>query len=185
LAEVIENAINEINTRGKSIVVARGWKTIGVTGKAIIQEVCREIDTCELFICDLTSLSPNVLFELGYAIAHNKRIWLTLDTSFEEAKLNFERLGLFNGLGYASYQNRNHLVNLFFQEHPFEDLDATVFTRIIQSAAPTRNQQPSILYLKSRIETEASIELSRLLDKFHLPLERVALKRGVGHARRG
>ena len=170
LAEVIENAISEINIQGNGLVVAHGWKTIGVTGKVIIKEVCAAIDACNLFVCDLTSLSPNVLFELGYAIARNKRIWLTLDPSFEESRLNFDKLYLFSGIGYAPYQNRNHLVNLFFQECPFEDLESTIYSKVIHSATSTRDQQPSTLYLKSRIETEASIELSRLLSKSRIPL---------------
>jgi hypothetical protein len=170
LAEIIENAISEINSQGASLVVAHGWKSIGVTGKIIIKEICTAIDGCDIFACDLTTLSPNVLFELGYAIARNKRIWLTLDPSYEEAKLNFDRLNLFGGIGYASYQNHNHLVGLFFQERPFEDLQSTIYTRVLQSTAMPRDQKPSVLYLKSRIETEASIELSRLLAKSRVHL---------------
>jgi len=170
LSEVIENAIVEINNQSSGVVYAYGWKSLGVTGKVIAQEVCTAIDQCDLLIGDMTILSPNVLFEIGYAIARDKRLWLTLDPSFEEAKVNYDRLNLFGGVGYAPYQNRNHLVSLFFREKPFEDLGSTIFANVIQSIGQAQNKEPSLLYLKSRIETEASIDLSRRLAKSKIPL---------------
>lgn len=169
LSEVIENAIKEINRQGGESVVVHGWKTLGVTGNIIIKEVCNAIDESQVFICDLTRLSPNVLFELGYAIARNKRIWITLDTSFEESKINFERLSILKGIGYVEYQNRDHLVSKFFQDRPHKDLESTLYARILQSDISSLNQGPSLLYLKCRINTEASRELSRLLNDHHLP----------------
>ncbi len=114
------------------MVNAQGWRTLGVTGKLIIHEVCSAIDNCELFICDLTWISPNVLFELGYAIAKNKQIWVTLDSSFEDSKSNYDRLNLLSSIGYASYQNSIHLANLFFQEEPYKDLKSTIYSRVAE-----------------------------------------------------
>ena len=39
-------------------------------------------------------------FELGYAVAHRKRIWILLDTAIEKAKLDFDRFQLFTTVGY-------------------------------------------------------------------------------------
>lgn len=114
LAEVIENSIEEINKQGKDSVIIQGWKTLGVTGNIIIEKICEAIDNAQVFICDLTRINPNVLFELGYAIARNRRIWVTLDTSYDETKNNFERLSILKGIGYVEYQNRDHLVGKLF-----------------------------------------------------------------------
>ncbi len=170
LSETLENSINEINRRGTGLVHIQGWKTLGVTGQIIINKICEAIELSALFICDLTNLSPNVLFELGYAIARNKRIWITLDTSYEDAKQNFERFYLISDIGYASYHNSYHLTNVFFQERPFDNLEETIYRNVIKSSNPIVAQQTSILYLKSRVDTEASNALSRLLDKYHLDL---------------
>jgi hypothetical protein len=78
ISEVIEKSISKINEMGIDEVNVVGWRSLSVTGKVIISEVCKAIDASPLFICDLTNLNPNVLFELGYAIATNKRIWITL-----------------------------------------------------------------------------------------------------------
>jgi hypothetical protein len=163
LSEVIEKAIARINTEGEGIVVVQGWKELSVSGKLIINEVCSAIDKSQLFICDLTYLNPNVLFELGYAIAHNKQIWITLDTSYDEAKQNYDKFSLLRGVGYAGYQNADHLTNLFFQQQPYNINAETIYSKIINSSNSMRMHQHSILYLKSRIETQASIDLSRLV----------------------
>ena len=147
LAEVIENAISEINRRGEGFLVAESWKSLKPTGNLIIDKICNSIEACQLFVCDLTNLNPNVLFELGYAIAQNKRVWILLDTSFEDTKTNFEKLSLLSSVGYAGYQNRDHLVNRFFQERPYDDLDATIYSKIIESNIASKNSS-SLFYLK-------------------------------------
>jgi len=169
LSEVFENAIPEINRRSSEIVFARGWRDLGVTGTIIIRQVCDAIQQCELFVCDLTNLSPNVLFELGYAIAKKKRVWITLDASYEEAKNNFDKLNIFRGVGYASYQNSQHLVNLFFRERPYEDLESTIYNHLIQSIVQVQRSSSSLLYLKSKIDTEASVSLSRRIASSQIP----------------
>jgi len=163
LSEMLEKSIARINTEGDGLVIARGWKELGVTGKLIIREVCAAIDDCQLFICDLTYLNPNVLFELGYAIAHDKRVWITLDITYEDSKQNYDKFSILRGVGYAGYKNSDHLVNLFFQQRPYDNTRETIYSQLINSSNSTREQRNGLLYLKSRIETQPSIDLSRLI----------------------
>jgi nucleoside 2-deoxyribosyltransferase len=67
--------------------------------------ILEEIRDCNCFIADVTELNPNVLFELGYAIAHRKRVWLLLDVSIERAKLEFGRFQIFSTVGYNGAAN--------------------------------------------------------------------------------
>ena len=83
LSESIEIAIDEINSHG--YVHALSWKDLRISGKVVISAICNEIRKTDLFICDLTYLNPNVLFELGFAIANNKRIWVMLNNSYQFA----------------------------------------------------------------------------------------------------
>src|SRR5579859_4282070 len=79
IPEVFHNAIREINkTRSIEIV---SWEDTRVDGKVIIDVICDHIRQADFFIADLTGINPNVLFELGYAIAKNKRIWTLIDRS--------------------------------------------------------------------------------------------------------
>src|SRR5271156_4977711 len=80
IGEVINAAISDINRT--SCVVAKGWEECKVGGKVVIDEICHEIEESDIFCADLTGMNANVMFELGFAIAMNRRIWLGLDTSF-------------------------------------------------------------------------------------------------------
>src|SRR5208283_4726547 len=70
-AETIEQAMEDLQNGG--VVEVIGWKSLAVGGRVVIETICEEIRSRDLFIADVTALNPNVLFELGYAIAHRKR----------------------------------------------------------------------------------------------------------------
>ena len=74
LAEGIESAIELIN--GTKVVNIVGWKSLRTGGKLVINQICDAIDDSDVLLCDLTYLNPNILFELGYAVAKDKRIWI-------------------------------------------------------------------------------------------------------------
>jgi hypothetical protein len=85
-SEVIEKTIETIASGGA--VAIRGWKSLFPGGRPIISRIFEEIRNCQCFIADLTNLNPNVLFELGYAVAQKKRVWLLLETAIEKVKLD-------------------------------------------------------------------------------------------------
>ena len=90
IPETIKTAIKEINS--SSLCKIKSWEECRVGGKIVIDVICREINEADIFCADLTGSNPNVMFELGYAIARKKRIWVILDTSIEESEKNFEQL---------------------------------------------------------------------------------------------
>ena len=77
--ESIHDAVPKLNKKG--LVSIKPWEACSPGGNFIINTICHAIDEAELFFADLTGLNPNVMFELGYAIAHNKRIWLIMKIS--------------------------------------------------------------------------------------------------------
>lgn len=54
IAESLELAISHINIEGMNLVNVTGWKSIGVVGRMVVDEVCQFIDKSDIFICDLT-----------------------------------------------------------------------------------------------------------------------------------
>jgi len=155
-AEAVENAIDLVGHNG--VVDIRGWKSLFPGGRPIISRILEEIRECKCFIADLTELNPNVLFELGYAIAHRKRIWLLLDTSIDRAKLDFNRLQLFTTIGYNGASNSHRIVEGFFKDRPY--LDGTnLFEELLERGRkPIR---PTLVYLKAQEATESSNRLAR------------------------
>lgn len=50
-------------------------------GDPLPRSIRSKIEACDLFICDISGLSPNVLYELGYAHALGKELVLLRDSS--------------------------------------------------------------------------------------------------------
>lgn len=111
----------------------------------MIDEICREIEEADIFCADLTGMNANVMFELGYAIAMNRRIWLGLDTTFVDAKSHFEQLRVLTTVGYSRYCNSKELSSGFFKDEPYNDLADTVFEKAIRpSLGPLSEKRYSI-----------------------------------------
>jgi hypothetical protein len=167
LGETIENAINEINM--SKIVLMEGWKSTTVSGKFIMQEICKAIDAHDFFACDITCLNPNVLFELGYAIARKKRVWITCDTSFDEKNKNYTKLKLLTTIGYAPYTNYQSLTKAFYNDKPYEDMSSSIYDTVVKSIIKGTEDQ-SLLYLKNCYNTDSSIKITRRVNKADMPL---------------
>lgn len=73
----IKAAIEDINKTQAAKIDS--WEDLGIGGKYIIREICNAIDDCDFFCADITTINANVMFELGFAIARDKRVWLIRD----------------------------------------------------------------------------------------------------------
>jgi hypothetical protein len=162
IAEVIRNGVSKINETG--IIQLKTWQTCKVAGKLVISEICKEIERAPLFCADLTSLNHNVMFELGFAIARNRRIWPVIDPSVIESRADFAKLKLLTTVGYSECCNSNELQAKFLHEKPWEDLNATVFNEAIRPNLPSIIHE-TLFYLKSRHMTEASTLISKEVAK--------------------
>lgn len=157
-AESIETAIEEINHGGVADFL--GWKKLIIGGRLLISAICDEIKFCQLFMADITGLNPNVLFELGYAIAQRKRVWLVLASDIARAKTDFERFQLLTTVGYARYGNSTDIVTALYREEPYKHLDQPLCDELLASAGPP-SKRNALLYLRCDINTEASLRLAR------------------------
>lgn len=162
LGETIRNGAAKINAA--KVVQIKTWETCRVGGKIVINEICREIDRAAFFCADLTGLNHNVMFELGYAIARNKRIWIVLDCSDVATMADFQKLRILTTVGYSSYCNSDDIRASFLREHPWTDLEATVFDQCIKANLQGAVDQ-NVFYLKSRHMSEASTVVSREVAK--------------------
>ncbi|WP_240420307.1 P-loop ATPase, Sll1717 family [Paenibacillus periandrae] len=161
LLEDIRTAVKLINENNNVLITT--WEDLAVSGKYIVTGILNAIEQCDLFICDLTYLNYNVLYELGYAISKEKKIWITLNSSHSKASANYKSLSPLTTIGYAGYQNSKELVEKFYSDVPYEYTDAPDI-RISQGGI-TRN----LVYLKCEAHTNASSTLENTLTKYQIP----------------
>jgi hypothetical protein len=168
IPEIVKAAVESINKN--QIVRIRTWEDLQVGGKYIIGEICAAIDEADFFCADITTINANVLFELGFAIARDKRIWLIRDDSYTDARKEFNQLQMLTTVGYSAYVNVEDIIKAFFAESPHTSLDRTIFRESIQPTLAPNDAPGVLVYLKSRIDTEASVRVTRALQDSKLPM---------------
>ncbi|EEM37569.1 hypothetical protein P9Y62_07565 [Bacillus thuringiensis] len=161
LLEDIRGAVKIINDSQNIKIIT--WEDLSISGKYIIDGILNAIEKCDLFICDLTYLNFNVLYELGYAIAKQKKIWITLNTSHENAVSNYKSLSIMSTIGFSGYENSNQLAENFFSEIPHED------SKTVNIKAQQVDMSKNILHLKCVAATNASTSVTAFLNKAKLP----------------
>ncbi|MCY4401330.1 MAG: hypothetical protein OXD54_02025 [Candidatus Poribacteria bacterium] len=162
LNEAIQNAVPLLNKSG--LVNIKTWEECNPSGNFIIKSIRQAIDEAELFFADLTGLNHNVMFELGYAIAHNKRIWLIFDDTYTEAKKLFNQLMVLTTVGYTRCCNSDDIVKRFHKEKPYVDIKNTIFHSQIECNLE-ESKSAYIFHLKREHEDQAAVRVSNLLQK--------------------
>jgi energy-coupling factor transporter ATP-binding protein EcfA2 len=85
------------------------WQELEVAGNFIRNQVLNAIEECDLFIADLSVANFNVSYEIGYAIGSGKPILLVRNNSVDEGPVKLQDVGLFDTIGYSSYENSDSL----------------------------------------------------------------------------
>ena len=165
LQETIEDAARRLND--SNAVEILSWTKLQIGGRILISTICAEIDQRDIFIADITQLNSNVLFELGYAIARNRRIWLMLDGGVDRPHPEVRGFQLLNTIGYRTYNNQYEIETAFHDDRPYMTLDHTTYRDLLHSIVG--RPENKLLYLRSLISTDASIKLSRRIDRSRLP----------------
>ena len=162
IPSTIKAAIEAINKNPQVELVS--WESLNIGGRYLVHEVCEKIDDSDFFCADITTINPNVMYEIGFAIARDKRVWLIRDDSYVDSKSEFNQLQLLTTIGYRSYTNAEQIIKGFFADNPHLTLEQTIFREAIEPLLmPTQESEP-LLYLMSRHDTEGSVRVSRVLD---------------------
>jgi hypothetical protein len=135
------------------------WESLGVGGRLVISEITKAIKAADLAVFEVTALNQNVMFELGYAIGAEKRIWLLYDPSDHLADRRWKQLRLLTTVGYAPYANSEHVRIAFAKDQPHLATD-TIFE---QAIVPALQQAlfSSLFYVSSPNNSEAERDLRR------------------------
>jgi hypothetical protein len=166
LGETIAQALDQL--KADSVVRLAGlrfrpWPDLAVSGTRLLKQITDSIDRCEICAFDVTYHNANVAFELGYAIARFKRIWLTLDTTIKDSALNYKRL--YTGMlaaGYAGYENHQGLVAAFLASQPWRSPEEQLLGDAYRLRVP-KSENPTLLYVKPPVVTDAVVRAGETL----------------------
>lgn len=101
--DAIKSAIKKINELND--YNACSWEDLNHNGRILIQAIFEAIDKCDVFCCDLSYLNHNVLFELGYAISKNKKLFILLNENIINASSNYANIDVLRNISYSKFSN--------------------------------------------------------------------------------
>lgn len=158
--------VDALRTSGELIestglVRVTDWQQLKVGGRVVLNKIIEAIDHSVLGVFDLTSLNPNVLFELGYAIGSRKCVWILLDTSDENAVKRWKQFQLLTPVGYVDWTSAEDVRAAFLRDMPHVS-DSTLFDDLLEPQLEPSVPQ-SIFYIPSFHATSARRETDRLL----------------------
>ncbi len=124
VTQSIRAAIEAFNRRRPSIYL-EPWEKNDISGVPVATPIFEKLDRSTFLAADVTFLNENVAFEIGYAIGARKRCLLFVNTSFAGDRDLAKRVGIFDTLGYETYENSVGLADLLsgrtdFQPLPFD-----------------------------------------------------------------
>lgn len=139
--ETVSNAINKTPVK----LNIQTWAQADVFGAHIPDEIRVEINESDILVADITRPNPNVYYEIGFAIGKGKTIAPILNASFADAANEIRRDGLFDNIGYQSYENSEQLTKILL------NLPATV---LIDLYSRPLNYQQSLYVLDAYRKTD-------------------------------
>jgi hypothetical protein len=121
------------------------WPQLPIFGAAIPDTVKAAIEKTDVLVCDITRPNLNVYYEIGYCIGLAKSLAPVINVSFENATSDIQKDGLFDIIGYGSYENAAGLAVLL------ETLPTTVLVDLY--GKPLNTNQP-IYFLNTYRKTD-------------------------------
>lgn len=133
LSTTIKSAADLLKLRTDRIGVTI-WPQMDIFGASIPEEVRKSIRESDFVVCDVTKPNLNVYYEAGYAIGLGKNIAPVVNAAFADAVSDIQKDGLFDNIGFRTYENSEQLASVL------ESPPSTVLLDL--HARPLDAQQP-------------------------------------------
>jgi len=151
IATTVEAAAAQLRAVGG--VEIETWRQIDNPGRFLVDGILRKIDAVSFVVADVNF---NVTFEVGYAIGRRKRTVLILNKALSPDLREITQLGIYDTLGYQSYENSAEL---------------QAFLATIQETSPLEfpsyeiDKSAPIFVLETLYKTDASIRITSKIKK--------------------
>jgi hypothetical protein len=158
LADDINAAIERARMIRPSLEL-RTWQANDVPGRCLVDPILQNIDQSSFVIADVTRLNFNVVYEIGYAIGREKRVFLVFHVAvISDDKLHRE-VGIFDTLGYQKYGPASALADYL--------VSVSDFTPLPVNQVPINTKAP-VYIVAPREKTEAEIRIISRVKKARL-----------------
>jgi energy-coupling factor transporter ATP-binding protein EcfA2 len=154
IAPVLEMAVEKAN-KATDIFTFQTWAENDIAGRPLIDPIQESIEESSFIIADISVLNFNVIFEIGYAIGQNRRVFLVRNKSISIDDEIMKRVGIFDTLGYETYSNSDELSSYLTT---IIDIAPIVFNRQTDPKAKT-------WVLQTPIRTEAMTRIIAQVKK--------------------
>ncbi|MFT9670042.1 P-loop ATPase, Sll1717 family [Streptomyces rhizosphaericola] len=159
VSQEILHASSVINKSG--FAEAQTWESTPATGRLIIETVLRAIDDSTICLFDVTTLSQNVLFEVGYAFSQKKHLMLSVHKS-PEAQHSWRSFDIFSTIGCIFYDTGSELAAKFMTGMAAAG-EKTLWDDVSQ--ALDGHSRNSLFYVPTYHTSEAERNLRRMVGK--------------------
>ncbi len=108
---IVRDSLREAVERNTSAKIRlQPWEKLPIVGLRIDSLIRERISECDVLIADITFPNFNVYYELGYAVALEKPVIPLVNTGVAYATKNAGNLGLFDTIGWLTYDNTDDLL---------------------------------------------------------------------------
>jgi hypothetical protein len=156
--DAISRAAQDFNSHQKKYKVLR-WEDLRNSGNIIGARIFEEIRECDIFACDLTYLNHNVFFELGYAIATERKLKIFLNTSIADSQKNYTELKILRNVGYTPFSSSREIRNEFQQNISSKSL----LIKDIITGFENEKIEHDIFLINTKNRNQAAIDLEEYL----------------------
>lgn len=109
------------------------WVENDIAGRFLVDPILARIEGADCVVADVSTLNFNVTYEIGYAIASKKRVILTRNRALAADEGEVRRVGVFDTLGYESYENGDQFAEIL---ESIKDFDGLAIPQKIDGRAP-------------------------------------------------
>jgi len=125
------------------------WRENDIAGHFVVDPILDNIAASQCLVADISTLNFNVAYEIGYAIGRGKRAVLVKNKAVAMDETELRRVGIFDTLGYLTYENAEELYRLL--------ASLKEFTPLKIGSAPSFGAPVYILQLPFNIDAQTRI----------------------------
>lgn len=139
LVQPIRAAIKLFNDASDAFAL-ESWEQNDISGVPFTDPIFAKIPSGAFLAADITFLNENVVFEIGFAIGSKKRCILFVNGALVSDRDLANRVGIFDTLGYETYENTAGLAQLPMDRKDFGPIQ---FEAVINHQQPVYIVEPA------------------------------------------